>query len=334
MHCEAAPPALHFARRRRLRRAAACRLAKSKSAVDAAQNRVSGKNSLPTAKLLSIATAVPPHTISQSDAKSAAKAMFRGRAALFDRLSGVFDNALIDRRSTVAPIDWYREPHGWQERTELYVSATEALFEEAATRAIANAGLTADESRVVSSRPPASPHQHRRPCRAPRAFADLRLVPMFAWLQAVSQASPPGSLAAAELEKLLSSRSRLIDRDPLDSAIGGDRCDCVVRRRGGGGGALDEVRCATFRGAGEKLWPDKLGSGMEGRGPGLAVIFVAISLCEGSGSRRDTILPISPHPSRHRPLLLPPRRDQGGRRDRDRARAPDRHARSGTRCFA
>ena len=65
--------------------------------------------------------------------------MFRGRAALFDRLSGVFDNALIDRRSTVAPIDWYREPHGWQERTELYVAATEAMFEDAATKAIAKA---------------------------------------------------------------------------------------------------------------------------------------------------------------------------------------------------
>ena len=67
--------------------------------------------------------------------------MFRGRAALFDRLSGVFDNALIDRRSTVAPIDWYREPHGWQERTELYVAATEAMFEDAALKAIAGAGL-------------------------------------------------------------------------------------------------------------------------------------------------------------------------------------------------
>ena len=91
--------------------------------------------------ILSIATALPPHSVSQIEAKSAAKAMFNGRDALFDRLAGVFDNALIDRRQTVAPIDWYREPHGWAERTDLYVAATEALFEQSAKTAITRAGL-------------------------------------------------------------------------------------------------------------------------------------------------------------------------------------------------
>ena len=71
--------------------------------------------------------------------------MFRGRTAIFDRLSGVFDNALIDRRHTVAPLDWYRETHGWEERNDLYVSATEALFEEVGRKAIDRAGLTPEQ---------------------------------------------------------------------------------------------------------------------------------------------------------------------------------------------
>ena len=58
---------------------------------------------MPFASLLSVATALPPYRVSQPEAKAAAKAMFQGRAALFDRLSGVFDNALIDQRATVAP---------------------------------------------------------------------------------------------------------------------------------------------------------------------------------------------------------------------------------------
>ncbi|MEO7411026.1 MAG: type III polyketide synthase, partial [Sphingomicrobium sp.] len=96
---------------------------------------------MPSVSLLSLATALPPYRVTQSEAKAAGKAMFQGRAALFDRLSGVFDNALIDQRATVAPIEWYQQPHGWAERTALYVEATEALFEQAATKALAGAGL-------------------------------------------------------------------------------------------------------------------------------------------------------------------------------------------------
>ena len=52
--------------------------------------------------------------------------MFGGRAALFDRLAGVYDNALIDQRYTVAPVDWYLEQRGWEERSTLYAGAAES----------------------------------------------------------------------------------------------------------------------------------------------------------------------------------------------------------------
>ena len=95
--------------------------------------------------LLSLATAVPAHIISQAEAKALAREAFGGRKALFDRLSGVFDNAGIARRHIVAPPDWYMGEHGWAERNQLYLESAERLFVEAAAKAIEGAGLTPAE---------------------------------------------------------------------------------------------------------------------------------------------------------------------------------------------
>src|SRR3569833_870144 len=91
--------------------------------------------------LLSLATAVPPHVIEQAEAKTLARAAFGGKKALFDRLSGVFDNAGIARRHIVAPHDWYMTAHGWRDRNAVYLEAAEQLFVDAATAAIERAGL-------------------------------------------------------------------------------------------------------------------------------------------------------------------------------------------------
>ena len=57
--------------------------------------------------LLSLATALPPHTVEQQVAKTKARAMYGGKKAVFDRLASVFDNAGIARRHIVAPTAWY-----------------------------------------------------------------------------------------------------------------------------------------------------------------------------------------------------------------------------------
>src|SRR5438094_5913444 len=91
--------------------------------------------------LLSLATAVPPHVVEQAEAKERAREAFGGKKALFDRLSGVFDNAGIARRHIVAPPDWYMSPHGWHDRNDVYLKAAEQLFIDAAVAAIGKAGL-------------------------------------------------------------------------------------------------------------------------------------------------------------------------------------------------
>ena len=86
--------------------------------------------------LLSLATAVPSQVVEQHEAKARAREAFGGKKALFDRLSGVFDNAGIARRHIVAPQDWYMADHGWHDRNAVYLEAAESMFIEAAGAAI------------------------------------------------------------------------------------------------------------------------------------------------------------------------------------------------------
>ena len=97
-----------------------------------------------TASLLSLATAVPPNVIEQQEAKALARDAFGGKKELFDRLSGVFDNAGIARRHLVAPSDWYMANHGWHDRNAVYLESSQSLFLEAASAAIEQSGLAPD----------------------------------------------------------------------------------------------------------------------------------------------------------------------------------------------
>src|SRR3954454_20104545 len=132
--------------------------------------------------LLSLATAVPPHLVEQADAKARARKAFGGNKALFDRLSGVFDNAGIARRHIVAPLDWYLADHGWHDRNALYLEAAEQLFIDAATAAIENAKLTPDQIDgvvTVSTTGIATPTLEARVAARVRLRDNARRVPVF-----------------------------------------------------------------------------------------------------------------------------------------------------------
>ncbi len=209
--------------------------------------------------------------------------MFRGRIALFDRLSSVFDNALIDKRHTVAPIDWYRLAHGWQERTDLYVAATEALFEDAARQAIAGAGLVpADIDGVVfvSTTGIATPSIDARVGPRIGLRGDIKRVPMFGLgcaggvtgLATAAQlaSAEPGSRWLFVCVETCSISIRLDSDDPaaiVATALFGDGAAAAVVSTKGPG-------LAKIVGGQEKLWPDTLSiMGWRVEDPGLAVIF-------------------------------------------------------------
>ena len=233
--------------------------------------------------LLSLATAVPPQVISQEEAKVRARQAFGGKKELFDRLSGVFDNAGIAKRHIVAPQDWYMESHGWHHRNAVYLEAAESMFVEAATAAIQKAGLRPDQIDGVVS---VSTTGIATPSLEARAFTrmgfrqDVRRVPVFGLGCAggVNGLSIASRLANAEpgtnwlfvTVETCSISIRLDSSDPaaiVATALFGDGAAAAVVRSG--------THClARITGSAEKLWPDTLRiMGWDVEDPGLAVVF-------------------------------------------------------------
>ncbi|WP_185829344.1 type III polyketide synthase [Sphingomonas ginkgonis] len=234
--------------------------------------------------LLSLATATPPFRLPQAEAKALSRDLFEGRKGLFERLSGVFDNAGIEGRDLVAPVDWYREPHGYESRNRLYLESSEALFETAAAAALERAGLKAsdiDGIVTVSTTGIATPSLEARV--APRmGFRDnVRRVPLFGLgcaggvgglaTAARLAGSEPGSRWLFVTIETCSISIRLDSDDPASlvaTALFGDgAAACVV-------GGAEGTGLATITRAGERLWPDTLGiMGWRVEDPGFAVVF-------------------------------------------------------------
>jgi len=97
------------------------------------------------AGLLSLATAVPPHRLDQSDIARLSSELFTGSFKDFERLKPIYQNAGIEVRYSCVPLDWYAEPHGFKERNALYVENALNLLEEAADKALAQANLRAQD---------------------------------------------------------------------------------------------------------------------------------------------------------------------------------------------
>jgi alkylresorcinol/alkylpyrone synthase len=233
--------------------------------------------------LLSLSTALPPHVVPQSHAKEAARRAWGGKPALFDRLSGVFDNAGIARRNVVAPLEWYEQPHGWRDRNAVYLEAAQDLFECAAIAAIQKAGLDPSEIDgvvTVSTTGIATPSLDARVGPKIGLRPDIRRVPIFGLGCAggVNGLATAARLAAAEpgsnwlfvTVETCSISIRLDSDDPaaiVATALFGDGAAAAVLRSG--------THCiGQITGAAEKLWPDTqriMGWNVED--PGLAVVF-------------------------------------------------------------
>jgi len=233
--------------------------------------------------LLSLATAVPPHVVEQSYAKEAARRAWGGKPALFDRLSGVFDNAGIATRHLVTPADWYEQPHGWRDRNAVYLEAAQDLFERVAASAIEKAELRPDEIDgvvSVSTTGIATPSLEARVGPKLGLRPDVRRVPLFGLgcaggiggLATASRlaSAEPGSNWLFVTVETCSISIRLDSDDPaaiVATALFGDGAAAAVVRSGS--------HCiARITGAAEKLWPGTQRiMGWDVEDPGLAVVF-------------------------------------------------------------
>ena len=94
-------------------------------------------------RLRSLGYGVPPYILDQSEVRKYAAALFGDRHDI-GRLLTIFENAGIRRRYSCVPIEWYAEPHGWEDRTAIYLESAVSLLEKVALDCLREADLSRD----------------------------------------------------------------------------------------------------------------------------------------------------------------------------------------------
>ena len=222
----------------------------------------------PHAQLLSIATAVPPHILDTKDVEVQAAKIFARFGALYEKMQSVFANTGIERRYSAAPSEWFYEPHGWPDRTALFLSAAKQLFKDAASRALAEAHCKASEIDAivtVSSTGIATPSIEAHVLHEMGFRTDVHRVPVFGLgcaggLSGLALASKlavamPGRkvlLVVIELCTLAFRPDEMTKSNIIASALFGDGAAAAVLCAGSDAGH------GTIEYAGEHCWPDTI----------------------------------------------------------------------------
>lgn len=217
--------------------------------------------------LLSLATASPPHVLTQVEVEATARDLFAARFPQFDRMAPVFTTAGIRTRQFVRPVDWYTQPRGWPERTSVYLEGAVELFVEAAARALDAAGLQGadiDTVVTVTSTGIATPSLEAHATSRLGFRPDVARVPVFGLgcaggvtglgLAAKLAAAAPGSVVlfvAVELCSLAFRLDELSKADIVATALFGDGAAACVLKAGGEG-------FAQVVSSAEHTWPDTL----------------------------------------------------------------------------
>ena len=217
--------------------------------------------------LLSVATAVPANVIAQDEIAAPAPGVFPDLFSRYPVMIEVFRNAGIARRRAVRPIGWYLTPRNWSDRSEVFLSEGLALFEQAATTALARAGVAAKDVDIVvtvSTSGVATPSLEARAMPRLGLRPDVRRVPVFGLGCAggVSGLSIASRLAMAqeatvlvvvlELCTLAFRLDRGSKQDAVATALFGAGAAAVVLRSGAADGL------ARVRGSTEHTWPGTL----------------------------------------------------------------------------
>lgn len=240
----------------------------------------------PPVHLLSIATALPPHVMKQTEVVSQAAQILGPRFAQFDRLATAFRNAGIDKRHSVVPMDWFTTPHGWMDRSEAYVAGASDLFCQAAEAALQRADLSADQVDIVvtvSSTGVTTPTLEARVAGRLGFRSDIMRVPVFGLgcaggvsglaIARDLATSRPGAvvlMVAVETCTLLFRMDRLKKADIIATALFGDGAAAAVLRAGDAG-ASSLPRLGVGH---QHMWPDTLDiMGWAVEETGLGVIF-------------------------------------------------------------
>lgn len=218
--------------------------------------------------LLSLVTAAPPNVASQEDVLAATYKIFGGRFRDFGKIASMFAATGIEERRLTKPIDWYFEPHGWPERTKAFLDGADALFIDAASRALDAARIGPEEVDTVvtvSSTGIATPSLEARALKQLGFRRDVRRVPVFGLgcaggvaglnIGAELAAARPGSVVLVVTVELCSLSVRIDEATKANMvalALFSDGASAAVLAAGEGG-------VARILDSGHHTWPDTLG---------------------------------------------------------------------------
>lgn len=233
--------------------------------------------------LLSLSTASPPFTLLQTEVEAVAREILGDSFPQFERMASVFTTAGIRERQSVRPIDWYRQPLGWTERSDAYLAGAVDLFVDCATKALDEAhlaGADVDVIVTVSSTGVATPSLEAQAAARMGFRPDVLRVPLFGLgcaggvsglaLAGQLAAASPGAvvlLVAVELCSLAFRTRDLTKADIVATALFGDGAAGCVLRAG-------EAGFATISASAQHTWPDTLDiMGWRVDSTGLGVVF-------------------------------------------------------------
>ena len=242
-------------------------------------------------RLLSLATAVPPHTVDQSRVKEFARTLFRDVLREDDdRLLAVFDHAGIRCRNVCTPLEWFASDHGFAEKNALYIEHAVRLGREVAEETMSRAGLSVrdiDHLVFVSSTGIAAPSVDARLANALGLRGDLRRTPIWGLgcaggVAGLARArefalADPGArvlVIALELCSLTFQRNDLSKRNLIAASLFGDGAAAALVVAGEAPAAGARQRPLELVASSSTLWPDTLDvMGWDVDGAGLHVVF-------------------------------------------------------------
>lgn len=235
-----------------------------------------------TARVLSVATAVPSYYLEQDDVARRIKLALGPRSPEILRLLPTFGNAGIGRRYSCVPIEWYENLHEWPERNRIYLENALDLVEHATRAALERAGRDAEDIGaivVVSTTGIATPSLDALLMERMGLRRTVRRLPIFGLgcaggaiglaRAATVAAATPGELVlflVVELCALSFRRDDFTKSNIVATALFGDGAAAALLEYG-----TDGVAVAA---AGEYTWPDSLDvMGWDVTGEGLKAIF-------------------------------------------------------------
>ncbi len=205
--------------------------------------------------IVSVGTAVPPHSMTQEEARRLARAHFAGRISNIEKYLTVFENALVSTRYFAASAEWFSGDENLGASNRLYLECAERLAVQASEACIEKAGSTGhpvaldDISHVVfvSSTGIATPSLDVAVVNAMSLRPDIRRVPLFglgcgggaagiAVCNRLVEATP-GAVAlliSVELNSLTFQRNDFSKSNLVAASLFGDGAAAVLVRNGPG----------------------------------------------------------------------------------------------------